>query len=58
MNIGSFVLVINKSKKLYRRRCRIINVIEDGSVTKYLVYSEGLDEEELVLAEDIEISQF
>lgn len=58
MNIGSFVLVINKRKNLYRRRCRIIDVIEDGDATKYLVYSEGLDEDELMLAVDIEVSQY
>lgn len=58
MNIGSFILVINKNKKLYRRRCRIIDVIEEGNITKYLVYSEGLDEDELMLAEDIEATQY
>lgn len=58
MNIGSFVLVINTHKNLYRRRCRIIDVIKEGNTTKYLVYSEGLDEEELMLAEDIAISQY
>lgn len=58
MNIGSFILVINKNKNLYRRRCRVIDIIEEGNITKYLVYSEGLDEEELMAAEDIEVSQF
>lgn len=58
MNIGSFVLVTNKNKNLYRRRCRIVDIIEEGNIKKYMVYSEGLDEEELMLAVDIEVSQY
>lgn len=58
MNIGNFVLVTNKDRNLYRRRCRITDIIKEGDTTKYLVYSEGLDETELLPVEDLEVSQF
>lgn len=41
MKIDDYVLVTKKDSELYRRRCRIIEITEDG---KYKVYSEGLDE--------------
>lgn len=58
MDIGDFVIVINKDRNLYRRRCKILQCIIDGSDTKYLVYSEGLEEEELLLEHEIEKSVF
>lgn len=57
-NIGNYVYVTNPDKNLYRRRCRITKIIEDGSTVKYLVYSEGLEEDELMTAEDMEPSKY
>ena len=43
MNIGDFVIVINKEKNLYRRRCKVVSIDECSNGTRYLVYSEGLE---------------
>lgn len=57
-HVGNFVYVINGEKELYRRRCRITKIVEEGEMTKYLVYSEGLEEEEWMLEEDMELSKY
>lgn len=57
-NIGNYVYVTNAEKNLYRRRCRITKILEEGETTMYLVYSEGLEEDELMQAEDMEISKY
>lgn len=58
MNVGDFVIVINKEKNLYRRRCKIISIDEWSDGTRYLVYSEGLEEEELLAKSDFKESDF
>lgn len=58
MHIGNFVYVTNPDKELYRRRCKITKVIEEGDIIQYLVYSEGLEEEELMLEQDMELSKY
>ena len=55
MRVGEYVLVTKKDSDLYRRRCRITQISDDG---KYLVYSEGLEQEEWVKAEEIEKSKW
>lgn len=57
-NINNYVYVTNPNKNLYRRRCRITQIIEDSGTTLYLVYSEGLDEDELMTVEDMEPSKY
>ena len=54
MKINYYILVIKKDSDLYRRRCRITQISEDG---KYLVYSEGLEQEEWLEATDVEKSK-
>lgn len=58
MEIGSYVLVINKDCNLYRRRSKVIRkFVEEG--TAYLeLYSEGLEESEIVSAADCECAKF
>lgn len=58
MNIGDFVIVINKEKNLYRRRCKVVSIDECSNGTRYLVYSEGLEEEELLEKTDFKVSKF
>lgn len=55
MKINEYVLVIKKDSDLYRRRCRITQISEDG---KYLVYSEGLEQDEVLPESDLEPSKF
>ena len=55
MKIDDYVLITKKDSELYRRRCQIIEVTEDG---KYKVYSEGLDQDELLPGSDLEPSKF
>ena len=55
MRVGEYVLVTKKDSDLYRRRCRIIEITEDG---KYKVYSEGLEQEEWLDANDVEKSKW
>lgn len=57
-NINNYVYVTNPNKNLYRRRCRITQIIEDGETTKYLILSEGLEEEEWIFEEDAEPSKY
>jgi len=49
MKLNDFVLVTNESSELYRRRCQIVN-IEGNKIT---VYSEGLEEQEVLSADDL-----
>lgn len=58
LNIGNYVYVTNAEKNLYRRRCRITKIIEEGETTMYLVYSEGLEEDEIMSREDMEPSKY
>lgn len=46
MKLNDYVVVIKKDSDLYRRRCQIIAV--DGD--KYTVYSEGLEEQDIIEA--------
>lgn len=55
MKIDDYVLVTKKDSDLYRRRCRIIEITEDG---KYKVYSLGLDQDEVLPESDLEPSKF
>lgn len=55
MKINEYVLVTKKDSDLYRRRCRITQISDDG---KYLVYSEGLEQEEWLDAKDVEKSKW
>ena len=55
MKIDDYVLITKKDSELYRRRCQIIEITEDG---KYKVYSEGLDQDELLPGSDLEPSKF
>lgn len=55
MKINDYVLVPNPDANLYRRRCQIINVTDND---KYLVYSEGLEEQEELPAEDLSLSKY
>ena len=58
MNVGDFVIVINKEKNLYRRRCKVVSIDECSNGTRCLVYSEGLEEEELLVKSDFKESDF
>ena len=58
MHIGNYVYVTNPDKELYRRRCKIIKIAEEGEQTKYLILSEGLEEEEWMLESDFEASKY
>ncbi|MDY5045503.1 hypothetical protein [Phascolarctobacterium sp.] len=55
MKIDDYVLVTKKDSELYRRRCQIIKVTDDG---KYKVYSEGLEQDEVLPESDLEPSKF
>ena len=55
MKINDYVIVINKDSELYRRRCQITSITPDG---KYVVYSEGLEEEEKISLQDLKPSKF
>ena len=55
MQIGDFVLVTKHDSELYRRRCKIIEVTAAG---QYVVYSEGLEQQDTVNDTDIEKSKF
>lgn len=55
MKVNDFVVVTKKDSDLYRRRCQIIEITDDG---KYKVYSEGLEQEEILQATDIEKSKW
>ena len=46
MKLNDYVMVTKKDSILYRRRCQVIAV--DGD--KYIVYSEGLEEQEILEA--------
>lgn len=48
MDIGSYVTVTNKDCNLFRRRCRVVSVIADGDAERIELYSEGLEEKEIV----------
>lgn len=58
MDIGRYVIVTNKDCNLFRRRCRVVSVIEDGYAERIELYSEGLEEKEVVKASDCEVSKF
>ena len=55
MNINDYVFVTNEKSVLYRRRCIIKEITADG---RYVVYSEGLEEDDLLCACDVEKSEW
>ena len=58
MKIGSYVLVTNKECNLYRRRSKIVRSFVDEGVNYLELYSEGLEESEIVPATDCEAAKF
>ena len=56
--IGKYVIITNPERKLYRRRCKVIDYVEGLGVDKWQVYSEGLDETEYVYNADFEESKY
>lgn len=55
MRVGEYVLVTKKDSDLYRRRCRIIEITNGDS---YKVYSEGLEQDEILPASDLQPSNW
>lgn len=58
MEIGSYVLVTNKECNLYRRRSKVVRSFVEEGVTYLELYSEGLEESEIVIASDCEAAKF
>lgn len=58
MEIGSYVVVTNKDCNLFGRRCRVEKVMIDGDEKWIELYSEGLEEREIVKVTDCEKSKF
>lgn len=58
MEIGSYVLVTNKDCNLYRRRSKVVRKFVDNGTTYFELYSEGLEESEIVPATDCEAAKF
>lgn len=56
--IGKYVIITNPERKLYRRRCKVIDYVEGLDVDKWQVYSEGLEETEYVYNADFEESKY
>lgn len=54
MKLNDFVVVTNESSELYRRRCQIL-AIDNG---KYTVYSEGLEEQDILFECDLKESKY
>ena len=54
MKLNDYVVVTKNDSILYRRRCQIIAI--DGD--KYTVYSEGLEEQEILEAECLQPSKW
>ena len=51
IQVGSYVVVTKAESELYRRRCEVVGVGETAGM--YKVYSEGLEEAEVLGAEDL-----
>lgn len=58
MEIGSYVVVTNKDCNLFRRRCRVVKVLVAGNEKRIELYSEGLEEREIIKVMDCEKSKF
>lgn len=58
MEIGSYVLVTNKKCNLYRRRSKVVRSFVDEGVAYLELYSEWLEEGEIVPATDCETAIF
>lgn len=58
MKIGSYVLVTNKECNLYRRLSKVVRSFVDKGVAYPELYSEGLEEGEIVPAADCETAMF
>lgn len=58
MEIGSYVVVTNKDCNLYRRRCRVVGVLVKDGAELIELYSEGLEEKEIIKVTDCELSKF
>lgn len=54
MKLNDYVVVTKKDSDLYRRRCQIIAVEGD----KYTVYSEGLEEQDILDAKYLQPSNW
>lgn len=54
MKLNDYVMVTKKDSILYRRRCQIIAIEGD----KYTVYSEGLEEQDILDAECLQPSKW
>lgn len=54
MKLNDYVVVTKKDSILFRRRCQIIAI--DGD--KYTVYSEGLEEQDVLEAECLQPSKW
>lgn len=58
MRINNYVLVTKVDSELFRRRCQITDIIEEDGVEKYVVYSEGLDDQDILTADEFEPSKY
>ena len=58
MKINDYVLVTNSVSALYKRRCKVVRVVNGDGVEKLVVYSKGLEEQDSLLFADCELSKF